>query len=691
MNTKIIKLDINKKMFETITAKQGDTKSRFILFNLYDGPIQFDLTGRTVRVYGKKKDNTTIFNDLVITDAKKGYCTLELTNQMLAVEGMNELELVIFEGEKRLSTMPFILNVIASKYSEDAIVSTNEFTALMNALKTVSDIDNKAEKKEVEKLSEQLDNINKLKQLNTDLYSKFLNKLRKNEAVTICCMGNSETYGTDFYSNDKRPADTNKTDNGTSHTATRASKTYPEALSEYLNSIYQNKVTVINHGYSGDGAKLGFEHWNASGCDLAIINYAINDASNNNIDYMGDVETFLYWYRKVIERELLNGTAVILVTPPKQRIASQTDTDSRMIVDIFGNGVLMLAKEYNCPCIDGHVLMEGASSKHYSDYTHYNGSGYTIYGARATAPFVGEGAHKPYVINGYDYLGANPLLDNFKLTGENAKIILNSDIYPSPDESEENKGMGVWLKDGSKVTYSFYCEQPNIVVIPSVYSSSENTNIIFELDFGLEQGRFQNYWTAKDETPVDWSYIEPSILTISKLNLIDYNGTVYTSKNTKKKTDPRIIITSRGWHTITVKTNFGNTTDSCTLYGLEFFTYNDYLNKTYSEKEVTLLSGQEFDEKRKPVLEVYNNGRCHLRGALSGLTQVSNTEPIAKIDSKYAPNCNTVFTVALTSSTSGGYGVVLVTETGNIFLVYASDNIANGYSTLFGVDWSRKL
>lgn len=159
MNTKIIKLDINKKMFETITAKQGDTKSRFILFNLYDGPIQFDLTGRTVRVYGKKKDNTTIFNDLVITDAKKGYCTLELTNQMLAVEGMNELELVIFEGEKRLSTMPFILNVIGSKYSEDAIVSTNEFTALMNALKTVQDIDNKAEKSEVEKISSQLDTI----------------------------------------------------------------------------------------------------------------------------------------------------------------------------------------------------------------------------------------------------------------------------------------------------------------------------------------------------------------------------------------------------------------------------------------------------------------------------------------------------------------------------------------------------
>ena len=110
-------------------------------------------------MYGEKKDNTIIFNDLVINDAKKGYCTLELTNQMLAVEGMSELELVIFEGEKRLSTMPFILNVVGSKYSEDAIASTNEFTALSNALKTVGEIDNKADKKEVEKISSQLDNI----------------------------------------------------------------------------------------------------------------------------------------------------------------------------------------------------------------------------------------------------------------------------------------------------------------------------------------------------------------------------------------------------------------------------------------------------------------------------------------------------------------------------------------------------
>ena len=38
MNTKTIKFDLNKfKLYEKIKAKQGDTKSRFLLFQLLDG------------------------------------------------------------------------------------------------------------------------------------------------------------------------------------------------------------------------------------------------------------------------------------------------------------------------------------------------------------------------------------------------------------------------------------------------------------------------------------------------------------------------------------------------------------------------------------------------------------------------------------------------------------------------------
>lgn len=167
MNTKIIKLDINNKMYETITAKQGDTKSRFLLFNLLDGSIPFSLENRSVRVYAVKPDRTEVFNDLIITDAAKGYCILELTTQMLAVAGTVRLELMVIEEDKKLTSNIFYMDVKESINSEKAVVSTNEFTALMNGLAALSEYDiyksNAKQvpgiKEEVSNLSSQLDNI----------------------------------------------------------------------------------------------------------------------------------------------------------------------------------------------------------------------------------------------------------------------------------------------------------------------------------------------------------------------------------------------------------------------------------------------------------------------------------------------------------------------------------------------------
>lgn len=134
MNTKTIKLDINKRLYEKITAKQGDTKSRFLLFHLLDGAVPFSLTGRTVRVYGLKPDNKEIFNDLKIVDANKGHCELELTNQALAIIGDLDLELAIYEGESKLTSIPFTVDVLKSINSTNAIESSNEYKALDEAL-----------------------------------------------------------------------------------------------------------------------------------------------------------------------------------------------------------------------------------------------------------------------------------------------------------------------------------------------------------------------------------------------------------------------------------------------------------------------------------------------------------------------------------------------------------------------------
>lgn len=171
MNTKIVKLDINRNLYDTLTAKQGDTQSRFLLFQLLDGAIPFSLENRSVKVFATKPDGKEVFNDLIINDRVKGYCTLELTNQMLAVPGLLKLELMVIEGDKKLTTNVFYMDVKKSINSENAIVSTNEFSALLNGLASLNEYDNYKNEiaaardgevnllTKVKKIDEHLDNI----------------------------------------------------------------------------------------------------------------------------------------------------------------------------------------------------------------------------------------------------------------------------------------------------------------------------------------------------------------------------------------------------------------------------------------------------------------------------------------------------------------------------------------------------
>lgn len=227
MNTQTIKLDINKRLYQRITAKQGDTKSRFLLFHLLDGAVPFSLTGRTVRVYGLKPDNKEIFNDLQIVDADKGHCKLELTNQALAIKGDLELELAIYEGESKLTSIPFTVEVIKSINSTNAIESSNEYKALDEALiKTdkwnseFADKSGKIEQLYTERLNEinshleekakQVDlnttnikvaNLETLKANKTDLTS---NKIFKGSDTTANILLKTGVNGDYYYSTDEK-------------------------------------------------------------------------------------------------------------------------------------------------------------------------------------------------------------------------------------------------------------------------------------------------------------------------------------------------------------------------------------------------------------------------------------------------------------------------------------------------------
>ena len=142
MITKVINVNLHQPIYERLTAKQGDIASRYLLFHLLDGDKPLDLNNRTVRVYAIKPDKTEIFNDLVINDKTKGYCTLELTSQCLAEAGIVKMELYITELGKVLTSIPFELEVIACINTVNSVTSTNEFSALEAALRSLQDFDN---------------------------------------------------------------------------------------------------------------------------------------------------------------------------------------------------------------------------------------------------------------------------------------------------------------------------------------------------------------------------------------------------------------------------------------------------------------------------------------------------------------------------------------------------------------------
>lgn len=142
LNPKIIDIDIDKKYLKKIIAKQGDIKSRYLLFRFFNDNGIINLNKATVRVYINKPDGTQIFNDLVI-DKTNNLAELELTTQALALAGILECELFISENGATLSNIPFEIEVVKTLKKDSAIESTNEFSALTNALALVDSIDSR--------------------------------------------------------------------------------------------------------------------------------------------------------------------------------------------------------------------------------------------------------------------------------------------------------------------------------------------------------------------------------------------------------------------------------------------------------------------------------------------------------------------------------------------------------------------
>lgn len=121
-----------------INGKQYDT-GRSVLITLTDaGAVVVPEAGDMLRLYAKKPDGTVSYLPGTLSGTA---VEVELTNQLQALPGVVECELLIGTGAEMVSTPVFRLNVLPSNYDAAAIESSDEFGALETALQTVQQYD----------------------------------------------------------------------------------------------------------------------------------------------------------------------------------------------------------------------------------------------------------------------------------------------------------------------------------------------------------------------------------------------------------------------------------------------------------------------------------------------------------------------------------------------------------------------
>lgn len=421
----------------------------------------------------------------------------------------------------------------------------------------------KGDKVDVEKLR----NI-QIKKLNHVLYA-----LRnKTKSIRFTHMGDSLTYGYDKVSQDKRENRTEYAD-GTVETTTIASKTYPEAMEEILKKAYDGMILPhINRGRSGDYASIALTRHNKkhSG-DITLIMFGTNDSRSAACPYKGDVEQYLYYMEQLIIRELLWEKAVVILTPP----IVQPENDMR--VDLFANALIQLGGKYCIPVVNTQELINQYSTDIWSDVTHFNGKGYSIFGYRLASLFIGESLLNPNRVNGGNIITINDMRSS---SCYNSSVLYtNADIQTTdtPLQWGADKGFyKVFNDENGFLVFSFYANEENMFVIPSIYIAP-TTRINIRLDNGFngcDALSSSLYRVNKDNEGVRHNSGVQTIVTEGVS--IRYNK-MYCRDNLIVP----MRIANKGWHTISFEVETSNYAGRpLSVFGIEFVGY-DTLNTIF--------------------------------------------------------------------------------------------------------------
>lgn len=431
-----------------------------------------------------------------------------------------------------------------------------------------------------------------------------LKKLRTNSPTSIAWWGDSvfwgfwtvtegfvqgtEENGEGDYFNDVFTDDYGNECNYGQYGMYACTRRIPTVCTEMLNAVYEGQVSAIRKIWTGTTAQDAPTHWKASKGDFAIFNFGINDAMGGHIttDYRGHVDKFIDAYRALIEREIENGSAVIILSPFKQAMVARgedtsNDIDDRTLIDVYEQITKDLAAEYACPWIDGNLMTKNLGNAGSIDFTHFTKEYNEAIGARIASIFIGQSPKSEKLIANGTYLSVRPQLDNVNFL-TNTKIAYDAHspnlatgiATPDLNSTTIQRGEGVQVDivtDKDMIVWSFYSPQDSMVAIPALkFDTAGSVDMV--LDFGLSKEEFCNYHYL-DEANIGQA--NPHSVMPSRITIATDSAKVIGRHSITEAQKPVLIIPSEGWHTISIsRTKLAEA--GAHVYGLHFIDYETY-------------------------------------------------------------------------------------------------------------------
>ena len=174
----------NRKIYESLRVSAGDNKGRKLSVQLVNDGVIEDLSGASLSLFWETRDKAHKGLDVfTAVDATKGEFEIYYTTGMLSNEGTLNANLVLVDTSGRVVSEPFTITVFKG-IDDEAVQSSDSFTALAEALITVNQYNSRITNVENTKVDKSTFEQNKL-----SVDQQLQHKVGGGKAATMADLG----------------------------------------------------------------------------------------------------------------------------------------------------------------------------------------------------------------------------------------------------------------------------------------------------------------------------------------------------------------------------------------------------------------------------------------------------------------------------------------------------------------------